>query len=44
MYSEMIRVGRILGDPSMVHEAVKRFREFFPKGFFADGGWREGSA
>jgi hypothetical protein len=43
MYSEMIRVGRILGDPSMVHEAVKRFREFFPKGFFADGWWREGT-
>ena len=44
MYSEMIRVGRILGDPSMVHEAVKRFREFFPKGFFADGWWKEGTA
>ncbi|HEU4610029.1 MAG TPA: heparinase II/III family protein, partial [Chitinophagaceae bacterium] len=44
MYSEMIRVGRILGDPAMVHEAVKRFREFFSKGFFADGWWREGSA
>jgi len=44
MYSEMIRVGRILGDPTMVHEAVKRFREFFSKGFFADGWWREGSA
>jgi hypothetical protein len=43
MYSEMIRVGRILGDPSMVHEAVKRFREFFPKGFFADGWWKEGT-
>ena len=43
MYSAMIRVGRILGDPSMVHEAVKRFREFFPKGFFADGWWKEGT-
>ena len=44
MYSNMIRVGRILGDPSMVHEAVKRFREFFSRGFFADGWWREGTA
>lgn len=43
MYSQMIRVGRILGDPSMIHEAVKRFREFFPKGFFADGWWKEGT-
>ena len=43
MYSEMIRLGRILGDASMVHEAVKRFREFFPKGFFADGWWKEGT-
>lgn len=42
-YSSMIRVGRVLGDPSMVHEAVKRFREFFSKGFFADGWWKEGS-
>jgi len=43
MYADMIRVGRILGDPSIVHEAVKRFREFFPKGFFADGWWKEGT-
>jgi hypothetical protein len=43
MYSEMIRVGRILGVPSRVHEAVKRFREFFPNGFFADGWWKEGT-
>lgn len=43
MYAEMIRVGRILGEPAMVHEAVKRFREFFPKGFFADGWWKEGT-
>ncbi|MBW7890070.1 MAG: heparinase II/III family protein [Chitinophagaceae bacterium] len=43
LYSEMIRVGRILGEPAMVHEAVKRFREFFPKGFFTDGWWKEGT-
>ena len=43
IYTGMIRVGRILGDPSMVHEAVKRFRELFSKGFLADGWWMEGT-
>lgn len=43
MYADMIRVGRILDDASMVHEAVNRFREFFSKGFFADGWWKEGA-
>lgn len=43
MYAHMIRVGRILGDASMVHEAVKRFNAFFAKGFFADGWWKEGT-
>lgn len=43
MYSNMIRAGRVLGDPAMVHEAVKRFREFFSKGFFPDGWWKEGT-
>src|SRR5690606_36737836 len=38
-YTDMIRIGRILREPEMVHEAVKRFRDFFPNGFFADG-WR----
>jgi hypothetical protein len=44
MYAEMIRVGRILGDTSMIQEAMRRFREFFPKGFFADGWWKEGTS
>lgn len=43
LYSNMVRVGRILGEPKMVHEAVKRFREFFSRGFFADGWWKEGT-
>src|SRR5690606_34500527 len=42
-YQSMIRVGRILKEPAMVHEAVKRFREFFSTGFFEDGWWKEGS-
>ncbi len=44
MYRDMVMVGRILGDPSMVHEAVKRFRGFFSRGFFADGWWKEGTS
>jgi len=44
MYRDMVMVGRILGDPSMVHEAVKRFRVFFSRGFFADGWWLEGTS
>jgi hypothetical protein len=43
MYRDMIQVGRVLGDPAIVHDAVKRFREFFSKGFFADGWWKEGT-
>jgi len=43
MYSQMIRVGRVLEDPSMVHEAVNRFREFLSRRFFADGWWLEGT-
>jgi hypothetical protein len=43
MYADMVRLGRILDNPSIVHEAVKRFREFFPQGFFADGWWKEGT-
>ncbi len=43
MYSQMVRVGRVLGDPVMVHEAVKRFREFVSERFFADGWWLEGT-
>lgn len=44
MYSDMIKAGRILEDPTMVHEGVKRFREFFSTGFFADGWWKEGTS
>lgn len=42
-YQSMIQVGRILEDPAMVHDAVKRFREFFSRAFFEDGWWKEGT-
>lgn len=43
LYKDMIQLGRVIEDPGMVHEAVKRFRDFFARGFFADGWWKEGS-
>jgi hypothetical protein len=43
MYRDMIRVGRILNRPDIVHDGVNRFREFLKLGFFADGWWKEGT-
>lgn len=43
MYRDMIRLGRILKNPDIVHDGVKRFREFLKIGFFADGWWKEGT-
>lgn len=43
MYRDMIRVGRVTDDPAIVHDAVRRFREFLSRGFFADGWWKEGA-
>jgi len=43
MYRDMIHLGRVINDPSMVHEAVKRFRQLLSGGFFADGWWKEGA-
>ena len=44
MYRDMVRLGRILKKPDMVHEGVNRFNEFLKLGFFADGWWKEGTA
>ncbi|WP_276347624.1 heparinase II/III family protein [Daejeonella sp. JGW-45] len=43
MYRDMVTVGRILKKPEIVHDGVKRFREFLKLGFFADGWWKEGT-
>lgn len=43
MYRDMIKAGIILKDAEMVHDGVKRFREFVQLVFFADGWWKEGS-
>ena len=44
MYRDMVRLGRILNKPEMVHDGVNRFTEFLKLGFFADGWWKEGTA
>ncbi len=36
-------IGRVLGDPGLVHEAVRRSRRLFEFRFFVDGFWCEGS-
>lgn len=43
MYRDMVRLGRILKRPDIVHDGVNRFREFLKLGFFADGWWKEGT-
>jgi hypothetical protein len=44
MYRDMVRLGRIINKPEMVHDGVNRFSEFLKLGFFADGWWKEGTA
>jgi hypothetical protein len=44
MYRDMVRLGRIINKPEMVHDGVNRFIEFLKLGFFADGWWKEGTA
>lgn len=36
-------IGRVLGDPELVHEAVRRSIGLFERQFYADGFWHEGS-
>ena len=43
MWAEMIRAGRVLGQPAWVHEAVGRLERFVATGFFNDGAWSEGA-
>ena len=36
-------LGRVLGDPGLVHEAVRRSKGLFERWFFVDGSWCQGS-
>ncbi len=43
IYEGYAVIGRVLGDPGLVHEAVRRSVGLFERRFFADGFWCEGS-
>lgn len=43
MYKDMIQLGKIIDNPQMKAEGLKRFQEFINVGFFADGWWKEGT-
>ena len=36
-------IGRVVGDPTLVHEAIRRSLGLFERRFYADGFWSEGS-
>ena len=43
IYEGYIAIGRVLGDPGLVHEGVRQSRELFRRTFYEDGFWMEGS-
>jgi hypothetical protein len=43
-YRGLLAVGRLLGDPALVHEALLRLGAFAERGFYHDGFWRQASA
>ncbi|WP_316811656.1 heparinase II/III family protein [Pedobacter heparinus] len=43
MYEDMILLGKIVRDPKIAADGLKRFQEFIKVGFFADGWWKEGT-
>ncbi len=43
IYRGYAAIGRVIGDPGLVHEAVRRSVGLFERRFFVDGFWCEGS-
>ncbi len=43
IYEGYIAIGRVLGDPGLVHEGVRQSRGLFERKFYVDGFWLEGS-
>ena len=43
-YRGLLAVGRLLDDPKLVGEAIKRLDGFSERGFYHDGFWRQGDA
>ncbi len=44
VYRGMLAVGRLLGDASLVHDALGRLEALTERGFYFDGLWRQGDA
>ena len=43
MWSDLARLGQVLGEPRYVHEVVLRCRQMIADQFFYDGTWHEGA-
>ena len=43
MWSDVARLGQVLGEPRYVHEVVRRCRQLISDQFFYDGTWHEGA-
>lgn len=43
-YRGMLAVGRLVNDPRLVHEVLRRLDGFAQRGFYYDGFWRQGDA
>ncbi|HCR16181.1 MAG TPA: hypothetical protein DIU35_01755 [Candidatus Latescibacteria bacterium] len=43
IYRGLVAIGRVIGDPVLVHEGIRRSRELFRLQFYVDGFWMEGS-
>ncbi|MDA0746123.1 MAG: heparinase II/III family protein [bacterium] len=43
IYEGYVAIGRVLGDPGLVHEGVRQSRGLFERQFYEDGFWLEGS-
>ena len=43
IYRGYAAIGRVIGDPALVHEAVRRSTGLFERRFYVDGFWCEGS-
>jgi len=43
MWANLVRAGRVLGEPDYVHTAIARLRRMVTEQFFGDGTWQEGA-
>ena len=43
IYEGYVAIGRVLGDPGLIHDGVRQSRGLFERMFYEDGFWLEGS-